>query len=141
MRQELERRSRSEQERGRIQFLGSRSDVPTLLSAADITVLTSDWEGLPIAILESLAAGRPVVATDVGGVGELLRGGGGRLVPPGQPRKAASAIEQLLFDAHAREVERDAGLTMIRSAFDPNVMVAEYDRLFRRLIVDHPPIG
>jgi glycosyltransferase involved in cell wall biosynthesis len=60
----------------RVRFLGTRADVPDLLAAADVTVLTSDWEGMPIAVLESMAADRPVVATDVSGVRAVLAGGG-----------------------------------------------------------------
>ena len=84
-RHDLEERARPLGDR--VRFLGNRSDVSMLLAAADVTVLTSDWEGLPISILESLAAGRPVVATDVDGVREILGPGGGRLVPRGDCRR------------------------------------------------------
>lgn len=91
LRGELERRAEAFD--GRVRFLGTREDGPDLLAAADLTVLTSDWEGLPLAVLESMAAARPVVATDVGGVRGVLSGGGGLVVPPATrwPRRRRSA--------------------------------------------------
>lgn len=118
----------------RIRFLGPRSDVPDLLAAADVTVLTSDWEGLPISVLESLAAGRPVVATDVDGLGEVLRSGGGRLIPPGDPRAAASALRELLLDAPARSRAAELGLAAIAERYDPDTMMRSYDDLLTSLI-------
>ncbi|MEV4148798.1 glycosyltransferase [Amycolatopsis sp. NPDC049691] len=115
----------------RVEFLGTRTDVADLLAAADVTVLTSDWEGLPLAVLESLAAGRPVVATDVGGVGEVLADGGGLVVPPGDPAATAAALTTLLFDAAARESAAAAGLRTIRREYDPHPLMKSYDELLR----------
>lgn len=117
----------------RVRFLGARSDVPDLLAAADVTVLTSDWEGLPIAVLESLAAGRPVVATDVDGVREVLGDGGGRLVPPRDPVATAEALGALLGDPDARDAAAAAGLHTIRTTYDPGTMMRTYDSLIRRI--------
>ncbi len=64
-----------------MRFLGTRTDVEPLLARADVVVLPSLHEGMSNAVMEAMAAGRPVVATDVGGTGELLRGRG-VLVPP-----------------------------------------------------------
>lgn len=61
--------------KGVVVALGERSDIPDLIAAADLVVLTSSAECLPLVILEAMAAARPVVATDVGGVGELIRSG------------------------------------------------------------------
>lgn len=81
---------------GRIGLLGHRDDVPDLLAAADIIALPSHVEGLPSAILEAYAAERAVVATDVGGVRELLRDGDeGRLVPAREPAMLARALIEL----------------------------------------------
>lgn len=113
----------------RVRFLGTRSDVATLLLAADITVLTSDWEGLPIAVLESLAAGRPVVATDVDGVREVLEGGGGLLVPPGDPAAAAAAVNELLGDPDRRDRAAADGLATVSRNYDPKKMIMAYDAL------------
>jgi glycosyltransferase involved in cell wall biosynthesis len=113
----------------RVRFLGTRSDVATLLLAADITVLTSDWEGLPIAVLESLAAGRPVVATDVDGVREVLEGGGGLLVPPGDPAATATAVNDLLGDPFRRARAATEGLATVSLNYDPEKMIMKYDAL------------
>lgn len=82
-----------------VRFLGRREDVPALLAAADIHVLCSDYEGMPNSVLEALAAGRPVVSTDVGGVAEVMRTGlDGVLVRPGDQAALATAIRRLLND-------------------------------------------
>ena len=83
----------------RIAFLGSREDVAKILAAADGFVLPSHEEGFSNALLEAMAAGMPIVATDVGGNGEALEGGRlGTLVPPRDPAALAHAID-LLLDA------------------------------------------
>lgn len=118
----------------RVRFLGNRQDVPLLLAAADVTVLTSDWEGLPIAILESLAAGRPVVACDVDGVREVLGHGGGRLVSAGNAQAVADALNALLRDGQSREAEANLGRATLRRLFDPADMIEAYDQLFRVML-------
>ena len=68
-------------------FLGAREDVPRILKAADGFVLSSAWEGMPNTVMEAMASGLPVVATDVGDVRELVEDGvSGWVVPPGDPR-------------------------------------------------------
>ncbi|RKT55434.1 glycosyltransferase [Saccharothrix australiensis] len=114
-----------------VRFLGNRPDGPDLLAAADLTVLTSDWEGMPVALLESLAAGRPVVATDVDGVGEVLSGGGGLVVPPRDPAATAEALRALLFDPARRAAEGAAGRAAVSRAHDPRALMRSYDALLR----------
>lgn len=81
----------------RVQFLGNRSDVPELMAASDLVVLPSRWEGLPLSLLEAMAAGKPVVACQVGGVSEVIRDGKeGFLVPPEAPEAFKIAIQKLL---------------------------------------------
>ena len=93
----------------RVRFLGYRRDVPELLEAADIVVLPSLYEGLPLAAIEALAAGRPMVATDVDGAPEVVvHEKTGLLVPPANPAALAAAIERLLDDpALASRLARD----------------------------------
>jgi glycosyltransferase involved in cell wall biosynthesis len=89
-------------------FLGSRDDVPALMRAADLTVLPSSAEALPMSLLEAMALGTPVVATDVGDVGWLLEEvGGGLCVPAGDEDAFAGACGRLLDDPglHARLAE------------------------------------
>ncbi|MBI4768867.1 MAG: glycosyltransferase, partial [Chloroflexi bacterium] len=81
---------------GSAMLLGERDDIPRLLAAGDMFVSSSVREGLPLAILEAMTAGLPVVATRVGDVPEAVVAGTGALVPPGQPTALADAIASLL---------------------------------------------
>src|SRR5262249_5591200 len=84
---------------GRVALLGDRDDVPRLLAAADVFVLSSRSEGLSLSLVEAHGAGRACVATDVGGNGEVLvHGETGLLVPPGEPAALADALLALLRD-------------------------------------------
>jgi glycosyltransferase involved in cell wall biosynthesis len=81
---------------GRVKFLGHVEDVGALLAAADAVVLPSRWEGLPLVLLEALARGRPVIASAVGGVPDVIEDNvSGRLVPPGDPVALADALESV----------------------------------------------
>lgn len=82
-----------------MQFLGHRRDVPRLLHAADLFVLSSDWEGMPLSVLEAMSEGVPVVSTDVGGIADLIQNGvSGRVVPCGSPAALADAVIECLDD-------------------------------------------
>jgi glycosyltransferase involved in cell wall biosynthesis len=84
---------------GAVHFLGPRHDVPDLLNAMDIFVLPSYSEGLSLALLEAMAAGKPVIATAVGGTPEVVTdGGNGLLIPPRDAAALAAALERLLTD-------------------------------------------
>lgn len=80
----------------RVEFLGARSDVPELLGQAHIYWMPSRWEGLPLACLEAMATGLPVVASGVGALPTLLGGGAGCITQPDQPHELAAATESLL---------------------------------------------
>ncbi|MCW2599992.1 MAG: glycosyl transferase group 1 [Frankiales bacterium] len=81
---------------GSVRLLGNRDDVPSLLAAADVFVSSSLYEGLPLAVLEAMAAGLPIVATSVGELPSVLGCGRGVLVPPSSPGALATAITELL---------------------------------------------
>jgi glycosyltransferase involved in cell wall biosynthesis len=86
-----------------VRFLGNRPDIPELLAASDLFVLPSLWEGLPMALLEAMAAGLPVVATDVAGSRQVVVDGeSGILVPPGDAGALARAITRLAGDGAER---------------------------------------
>lgn len=108
----------------RVRFLGTRADVDVLLAAADVAVLPSDWEGLPVAVLEAMAAGVPVVASDVGGLREL--GHVVALVPPGSVSALTTTLSGVLADPALRAGYADAGRTLVRSRFDPVAMQQAY---------------
>ena len=119
---------------GRVRMLGTRSDVPRLLAAADLTTLSSDWEGLPVAVLESMAAGRPVVSTDVDGVAEVLSHGGGLMVPRRDPAALAKALTELLGDPSRARKLGDEARQVITERHDPRQMMRSYDQLLRELL-------
>ena len=83
---------------GWVHLLGMRPDVRELMQVADVFVMSSHWEGLPVALLEAMQAGLPVVSTDVGDVPEVLRGGCGTLVAAGDTSALARAISQMVAD-------------------------------------------
>jgi glycosyltransferase involved in cell wall biosynthesis len=98
-RERLERHAHDAGLNGRVHFLGSRprEQVLDALAGARAAVLPSDWENFPHAAVEALAVGTPIVATDVGGVGEIVTDGiNGLLVPPGSPEAFGGALERLL---------------------------------------------
>jgi glycosyltransferase involved in cell wall biosynthesis len=87
----------------RFRFLGYHPEPLRLLAAADLFVLASRYEGLPIALLEAMAVGVPPVATAVGGIPEVVTDGvDGRLVPPGRPAELARALQELAASPEAR---------------------------------------
>ena len=116
-------------------FTGLRSDVPALMSAFDVSVMPSLNEALSNVLLESMAAGAAVVATDVGGTSEALANGvNGLLVKPGDPASMAAAIERLLDDpALARGLGARAKQT-ISDRFSLDRMVAATESLYDRLL-------
>ncbi len=122
----------------RVRLLGNRSDVARLLAATDVCTLASDWEGLPIFVLESMAAGRPVVATDVDGLREVLRDGGGALVPPRDPAALAGALGQMLLDQEVRAAAARAARETVDRRHDPAHMARAYDVLLRAAVERSP---
>ena len=118
---------------GRIDLLGNRGDVPDLLASADIFVLSSRSEGFPVSILEAMAAGLPVVATNVGGVAEsVVDGETGLLVPPGDPDALAAALDRLLTDSALRLRLGTAGRERAHRYFDVADFWRAHVELYRR---------
>jgi len=94
--------------RAPIRFLGARRDIAALLADADVVVLSSDWEARPLVAQEALAAGTPLVATDVGGVRALV-GDAAVLVPPGDAVALGAGLRRVLEDAALRQRLRARG--------------------------------
>ncbi len=105
-----------------IRFLGPRRDVPALLGAADVVVVPSTWEGQPLVVQEALRAGRPLVATRVGGIADLTGDHGAVLVPPGDPVALATAVTRILDDPRA--AARLAAAARARAALLPTEAAA-----------------
>ena len=118
-----------------VHLLGWRDDVPELLAAMDIFVLTSLFEGLPRVVLQAMAAAVPVVATDTGGVAEVVVDGEtGLLVPPGDPAAAADAIVGLAEDAGARRRFALAAQSRLGDEFDIRRMVRDLEDLYDEVL-------
>jgi glycosyltransferase involved in cell wall biosynthesis len=117
----------------RVAFLGHVEDVPGLLAAADAVVLPSLQEGLGVAALEALAAGRPVVASRVGGLPEAVGEEAGILVPPGDPPALAAALRRLASDPSTTRALGEAGRARVRERFTMEGMAAATLGLYRRL--------
>ena len=115
----------------RVTFLGHRDDVPALLQDADVFVLPSRSEAFPNSIMEAMAAGVPVVASDVGGIPELVRDGvTGRLVPPGDVDRLSSALLSLLDNPAQAEAFGRAGRRTIEQTYSFDRMVEQFQTLY-----------
>lgn len=120
-----------------IHFLGPRKDVPGLLSLADVMLLPSIADAMPMAVLEAMALGTPVIAGDVGDTREAL-GEGGICVPPGDVSALAEAWIRVLTDAELRAGLGRAGAAQARQ-FDASLMVRRYAALFEGAYAGDPP--
>lgn len=119
----------------RVRFLGWVTDLPVLYGALDVAVLTSRNEGTPVALIEAGAAARPVVATDVGGVAEVvLDGKTGYVVPPGDPEVLAARVGLLLDDAGTARSLGLAGRNWVRSRFGSGRLVEDLVALYGELL-------
>ncbi len=133
LRRDLEDQVREVRLEGRVHFLGTRKDIPDLLSASDSFVLPSLWEGMPMALIEAMASGLPVVATDVSGTREVMvHGETGLMVPPGDPEKLAQAIDQILSNPAQAQAMGMAGRRRVEANFSAQTQVKEYIALFER---------
>jgi glycosyltransferase involved in cell wall biosynthesis len=137
LRTELERRARELGIADRCVFLGHRSDVPDLLAAADLLVLPSLFEGLPVSVLEARAAQRPVVATAIGGTDEAVTHEvTGLLVPPRDPSALASAIRRLRADPALAQRLTAAGRERVERDFSSVVTARNVMRIYDEVMGD-----
>jgi glycosyltransferase involved in cell wall biosynthesis len=121
--------------RGQVKFLGWIDDLTSVLSRWDVFVMPSLEEGFPIAALDAMAAGLPVVASSVGGVPELiLDGQTGWLVPPGDVEGLTSRLRLLLGSPQQRLTMGAAGLARVRDHFSLAQMAASYTQLYDELL-------
>ncbi len=118
-----------------VRFLGVRSDVPELLSAVDIVCnVTHEAEGLSITVLDGLSLGRPVVATRIPSVAEVIDNGEtGFLVPPRDPKSMAETLVRLLEQPALRDRVGEQARAASVARSDPGLWMAEFEATYRRL--------
>jgi len=122
----------------RVHFLGWRQDVADILRAADVMVLPSSNEGLPLAILEAMACAKPVVATPVGGVEEAISDGvTGVIVPVGDPERLAAAVARLLRDPELAQRLGTEARRSVEVRYSLQRFRSEIESLYDGLIAAH----
>jgi glycosyltransferase involved in cell wall biosynthesis len=122
---------------GKVVFTGFRSDIPRLLQTVTVSVLPSLSEGLSNVVLESMAAGVPVIATRVGGIPEAVSNGvTGLLVPPSDPRELATAICRVLASRDLAERLGESGRQHVIDQFSLDRMIADTTAWYLRLLQD-----
>jgi glycosyltransferase involved in cell wall biosynthesis len=118
-----------------VHFLGIRNDVPELLIASDVFALPSLWEGMPIAMLEAMAYGTPVIATQVEGVEDVIKNEiNGLAIPPKDTVALAKGILRLLENPDEAARFGNAGKKLIGSRHSVDYMCAEYEELFLKYL-------
>lgn len=118
-----------------VRLLGNRRDVAQLLGECDVFVLSSIAEGMPVTLLEAMAAGLPVVSTDVGGVASVVTDGvTGTLVRAGDPPTLAMALARYAQNSELRRQHGDAGRARVMTHFSLEVMVSSYVHLYDDLL-------
>lgn len=138
---QLEDRVRDEVRRSGLNalFTGFRSDAPRIASAFDVFVVSSLYEGVGRSVTEALASARPVVATAVDGIVDLIRpGGNGLLAQAGDPEALAACVLWLLDHPHDARRMAEQGRAYVRRLFDPTQMCATLDRIYSRFLGSEP---
>ena len=116
-------------------LLGNRLDVPTILQTLDVFVLPSFNEGISNTILEAMATGIPVIATNVGGNPELVTPGKtGVLLPPQQPQQMAAALLHYVYNPSLRQSHGTCGRAKVMEQFSIQHMVREYETVYQRVM-------
>lgn len=126
----------------RVRFLGERDALPELLSPADVFLLSSSEESFGLSALEAMSCGVPVVATEVGGVPEVIRDGvTGLLSPADDQERYAKRIRELLFDPERARAMGAAAREDVLARFGRGPIVARYEALYRRVLAERRPLA
>jgi glycosyltransferase involved in cell wall biosynthesis len=137
LRPELERQIGASGLQGRVHLLGLRSDIPEILNGADVFVLSSDYEGNPLSVMEAMAAGKPMICTAVGGVPELIEDGrDGLLVPRGDAKALSRAMGQMLEHPQIRTSMGEAAAKKATKRFGLQAMTEAYEDLYRTALAN-----
>jgi glycosyltransferase involved in cell wall biosynthesis len=116
-----------------ITFLGWRSDIPKLIAASDIAILTSDNEAVPLTLIEASMAGVPLVSTNVGSVSDVLVNEVNGYLADSEPAALADAVQKLAIDPVLRGIMGDAGRERATRYFSLEKMCADHTELYQRL--------
>jgi len=119
----------------RVRFMGLRPDIAEVLAASDVFVLSSDWEGNPLAIMEAMSAGKPVISTAVGGVPELIKNGSsGLLVPQANSEAFARAVNRLATNPQMRRAMGTVAAKCATERFGVETMTEAYEELYEAML-------
>lgn len=132
----LERLARELGVSERCHFLGWQRDMRTVYAAADVVALSSLNEGSPVSLIEAMSAGRPVVATSVGGVPDVVDDDVGALVAPRDPEAMAAALERLVTDADAVRRLASTGRERAFERYSADRLVRDVERLYAELLAE-----
>lgn len=114
-------------------FAGLRNDIPEILAALDVLVFSSRWEGLPVSLLEGMAASKPIAATAVDGI-KGVADSCALLVPPGEPHALAAACKKLALDADLRSSLGQAGFERVANYYSLDAMIEKIAGIYNRLL-------
>jgi glycosyltransferase involved in cell wall biosynthesis len=119
-----------------VRFAGVRNDIPEIMSAADGYIMSSEWEGMPMVLLEAAAAGLPIVTTDVGGNREVVRDGEtGFLVRPRDPAQLGRAMLRLMaLPASERRAMGARGHEHVRAHYSLSRTVERWEEVYREVL-------
>jgi glycosyltransferase involved in cell wall biosynthesis len=135
LRDQLEEQVKNLRLAGQVHFLGLRTDIPEVLGAMDVFVLSSDYEGNPLSVMEAMAAGLPIVSTAAGGVPDLFEyGKEGFLVQPGDFQGLSDSMAALLRNREARQSLGMAAARRARKNYDVSTMVQAYEEVYESLV-------
>jgi glycosyltransferase involved in cell wall biosynthesis len=136
-RTDLEARAADSGVADRVTFLGYHQDAASLLAAADVVVVPSRAEGLPVVLLEAMSLGRPVVASRVGGVPDLINGPDvGWLVPPDNAPPLAAALREVLASPERRSAVGEAGRRRVKVSFAPERAARRLATVYRTVLAE-----
>jgi glycosyltransferase involved in cell wall biosynthesis len=148
LRREMEDHARELRIADRVIFTGWRHDLPRIYADTDLLVVSSNNEGTAVSAIEAMAAGRPVIATRVGGLPDLIaEGETGLLVPPGDPDGLATAVLRLLHDPETACRMGQSAKAMVQERFSVQRLIVDMENLYHQLLAQksiahyHPTCG